>query len=194
MLSNSKRPTVKLAVTLCAAAIAIASLTGCLDRKNDDSLAAPEVSWEGPTDGVWGDSINENSYLVGFMEPYEVSRAPAYRTVLTGLPEFGPLENGEVRVTGTFEVTRVGDYVTTKPSFEFTGWMAGVKEVMGDFDENPRYYSSTECDSETLALGETTSCRSSFRATPEEIANFHWRLGVSDVAAWPGQIVPAPLS
>lgn len=193
MSSASKRSAANLLLALSVAAIAIVSLTGCLDRKNAEPEATPVTPWEGPTDGEWGDSINENSYLVGFMEPYEIRIAPDYRAVLMGLPEFGPLENGEVRVTGTFEVTRVGDYITTKPSDVFYGWRAGVYERAADYDENPRYYAREECDSEQLTVGETTICRTSFRATPDEITNFHWRLGVTDVAAWPGQVVPAPL-
>jgi hypothetical protein len=141
--------------------------------------------WQGPTDGTWdhGD--------VGFQEPVE-GRISDYRVTLVGLPEFGPLEDGRVVVTGTFTVERFearGYYdrgtIRDDIKFGFTPGNLSYLRHNETYGMGPR----VDCGRKKLAVGGSTTCRVSFAAPVDEIQDFYWWINGDRVAAWPGQVV-----
>lgn len=141
------------------------------------------VPWDGPTDGTWeyGD--------VGFGETLEV-RNSDYRVTVLGLPEFGPLEDEKVTVTGTFNVERFqdrgfDDEILDDLRFGFTPGAGTGAPLSETYGLNPK----VECEQDAIAVGETAICRVSFNAPAVEMENFSWWISRNKVAAWPGQTV-----
>lgn len=155
-----------LITTLC--------LTACLDSGD----TAPSASWEGPTDGTWGSAISHNSFLVSFQDTWDIDSGIKITT--QGTPGFGPVGAHGVEVTGTFEVTRTGDSNDSPDGL--LGWTAGDAAPSETVDRL-----RVSCENESLRVGESTICRGTFTAEPEDVPNFTWRFGMHDVAAWPGQ-------
>lgn len=144
--------------------------------------ADPEASgapWDGPKDGTWeyGD--------VGYGDTWS---GREYHVTVVGLPEFGPLVDDEVTVTGEFEVTRhadLGYYETVLDDLRF-GFTPGNRH----WERHHEGYGidvQSHCDPEELNMGEVGTCTVSFRAPIDEMQDFRWWISGRSVAAWPGQ-------
>lgn len=170
--------------SIAISASALFGLAACLDIEGEPEAEAP--LWDGPTNGVWGTDISPAAFLLPFGDTWDINTDVTVS--VEGIPTFGPLIANQVEVTGPFSVTRTRE--SNGSIDHHFGWVAGNDEP-SEVGNSVR----VECDDEDLQVGESTICYASFKATPDQIENFSWRLGMHDAAAWPGQTVEsAPTS
>ncbi|UOR01509.1 hypothetical protein MUN77_15480 [Leucobacter allii] len=169
-------------VGLLIAGFTIAGLSACSASSDPSDTAAQASTWDGPTDGVWGEQVTQDASLIGFEEPWKMDYAK-YRIQVDGVPSYGALSpSGSVDVIGTFTVTKSGE--TNDPPGSHLGWLEGIRSEGNDASvKRPE----VTCENEDLAIGETTTCTAVINTEPAFVENSSWRIGAQDVAAFPGQ-------
>jgi hypothetical protein len=142
--------------------------------------AAP---WTEVTDGTW--AYGDASLGQAVTRP-----TSEYSISMSGPPSLATSDGGEtVTMTSPLTVARVedrgfGEPITESENFFF---MPGVVDD-SNMSETYGTLTDVQCDAETIAVGESTSCTVSFTAPAREIQNSHWMINGQNAAAWPGQV------